>query len=231
MSLVSIIQDAADVLGLTRPSTVFSSTDPAIITLLGLAQVEGKSLYDRHTWEVLQTEYTFSTADGTASYALPDAFDAIIKDTVFNRTRRRRMVGDLSPEQWQETQASLVTMVNPAFRIRGSLFYISPTPSSIETIAYEYMSKNWCQSSGLTGQSRWAADTDTGVLNEHLMMLGIVWRFKSAKSLDYAEAMNDYEIAVTKAIFKDGARVTIDTSNCRGDRVPRAPQVPETLDL
>jgi hypothetical protein len=229
MSLLSIIQNASDRLGLTRPSTVISSTDPGIITLLGLAQAEGKSLYDRHTWQVLQTEYTFSTADGTASYALPAAFDSIIKDTVFNRTRRRRMVGDLSPEQWQETQASLVTMVNPAFRIRGSLFYISPTPTAIETIAYEYMSKNWCQSSLAVGQSAWALDTDTGVLNEELMTLGIIWRFKSAKSLDYAEAMNDYEIAVNKAIFKDGARVTIDTSNCRGDRIPRAPQVPETL--
>jgi hypothetical protein len=229
MSLLSIIQSAADRLGLTRPSTVTSSTDPIVITLLGLAQAEGKALYDRHTWQVLQTEYTFSTAASTASYALPSAFDSIIKGTVFNRTRRRRMVGDLSPEQWQETQASLVTMVNPAFRIRGSLFYISPTPTAIETVAYEYMSKNWCQSSGLTGQAAWAADTDTGILSEELMTLGIIWRFKSAKSLDYAEAMNDYEIAVNKAIFKDGARVTIDTSNCRGDRVPRAPQVPETL--
>jgi hypothetical protein len=75
MSLLSIIQNASDRLGLTRPSTVISSTDPGIITLLGLAQAEGKSLYDRHTWQVLQTEYTFSTADGTASYELPAAFD------------------------------------------------------------------------------------------------------------------------------------------------------------
>lgn len=229
MSLLTIVQNAADRLGLTRPSTVTSSTDTLIVTLLGLAQAEGKALYDRHTWQVLQTEYTFPTVNGTASYALPSGFDQLLKDTVFNRTRRRRMVGDLSPEQWQETQASLVTMVNPAFRIRGDLFYISPTPTSAETIAYEYMSKNWCQDVLAVGQSAWAADTDTGILSEELMTLGIIWRFKSAKSLDYAEAMNDYEIAVNKAIFKDGARVTIDTSNCERDRVPRAPQVPETL--
>ena len=229
MSLLSIVQNSADRLGLTRPSTVTTSTDPLIVTLLGLAQAEGKALYDRHTWQVLQTEYTFPTVNGTASYALPSGFDQIIKNTVFNRTRRRRMVGDLSPDQWQETQASLVTMVNPAFRIRTNLFYISPTPTSAETIAYEYMSMNWCQSSLAVGQSAWVADTDTGILSEELMTLGIIWRFKAAKSLDYAEAMNDYEIAVTKAIFKDGARVTIDTSNCERDRIPRAPQVPETL--
>jgi hypothetical protein len=229
MSLLSIVQGASDRLGLTRPSTVITSSDENARVLLGMAQEEGKALYDRHTWQVLQTEYTFPTVNGTASYALPDGFDQLLKDTVFNRTRRRRMVGDLSPEQWQETQASLVTMVNPAFRIRGSLFYISPTPTAAETVAYEYMSRNWCQSSISVGQSAWAADTDTGILSEELMTLGVIWRFKSKKGLDYAEDMSNYEIAVNKAIFKDGARVTIDTSNCRGDRVPRAPQVPETL--
>jgi hypothetical protein len=231
MTLLTIVQDAADRLGLTRPSTVVTSTDPLVITLLGLAQEEGKALYDRHTWQAFQTEHTFSTADGTSSYALPSGFDAIIKNTVFNRTRRRQMYGDLSPSQWQRTQASLVTQVNPAFRIRNSLFYISPTPTAIETVAYEYITNNWCASSGGTPQARWAADTDTGVLNEELTTLGIIWRFKSAKSLDYAEAMNDYEIAVNKAISKDGARVTIDTACYEYDRVPYAPITPETLPL
>ncbi len=229
MTLLSVVQSAADRLGLTRPSTVISSPDENAKILLGMAQEEGKSLADRYTWQALQTEYTFSTSNGTASYALPSGFDSLIKDTVFNRTSRRRMLGDLSPDQWQQTQASLVTMVNPAFRIRGSLFYISPTPTSTETIAYEYVTKNWCQSSGGTGQSEWAADTDVALLDEELMKLGVIWRFRAKKGFDYAEDMNTYEIAVNKAILKDGARVTIDTSGCEKDRIPMAPQVPETL--
>lgn len=229
MSLLSIVQDAARRLGLTPPSSVINSPDENAKILLGMAQEEGKSLYDRHTWQAIQTEYTFPTADTVASYTLPGDFDALIKDTVFNRTRRRRMVGDLSPSQWQETQASLVTMVDPAFRIRGNRFLISPTPTSVETVAYEYVSKYWCQSDGGAGQSEWAADTDIGLLDEELMKLGVVWRFKAKKGLDYAEDMNSYEIKVNKAILKDGARVTIDTACMERDRVPHAPQVPETL--
>lgn len=231
MTLLSIVRDASDRLGLTRPSSVIASTDQNTLALLGLAQEEGKTLARRHTWQVLQAEHTFSTADGTASYALPSAFDRILIDTVFNRTRRRRMVGDLSPAQWQETQASLVTMVNPAFRIRGSLFLISPTPSAVETVAYEYISKNWCQSNISTGQAAWAADTDTGILDEELMTLGVIWRFRAAKGLDYAEAMNNYEIEVAKAITRDGAPVRVQTANVERDRIPHAPIVPETLNL
>jgi hypothetical protein len=229
MTLLAIIQNASDRLGLTRPSSVIASTDQQVLTLLGLAQEEGKDLAKRHTWQALQTEHTFATVASTVSYALPSGFDAIIKDTVFNRTRRRRMVGDLTPDQWQQTQSSLVTMVNPAFRIRANLFYISPTPTSVETIAYEYLSTNWCQSNASVAQPAWAADTDTGVLDEELMTLGLKWRWKKSKGLDYGEDFTSYEIRVAKAILDDGARTRIDTSNTERDRVPRAPQVPETL--
>ena len=229
MTLLTIASNAARRLGLPTPTSVISSTDPNSITLLAMAQEEGKVLARRHVWQVLQSEHTFSTANGTSSYSLPSDFDRILKDTVFNRTRRRRMVGDLTPDQWQQTQASLVTMVNPAFRIRGGAFLISPTPSATETVAYEYMSTKWCQTSGGTAQTEWAADTDTGKISEDLMTLGVIWRYQSAKGLEYGEAMETYELEVARAIQNDGARVRIDTSCSERDRVPRAPQVPETL--
>jgi hypothetical protein len=229
MSLLSLIQNASDRLGLTRPLTVAASTDQNTLTLFGLAQEEGKVLARRHTWQVLQNEYTFPTVASTVSYALPSGFDRILMDTVFNRTRRRRIVGDLTPAQWQEIQASLVTMVNPAFRIRGDLFLISPTPTAAETVAFEYITKNWCQSQAAVGQSAWAIDTDTGIIDEELMTLGVIWRFKAAKGLDYAEAMQNYEIEVAKAIQRDGAPMRVDSSNTERDRIPNAPIMPETL--
>lgn len=229
MALLGLIQDAADGVGLARPSSVVNSSDPNAVTLLRIAQEEGKTLARRAEWQVLQTEYTFTTVASTVSYILPSDFDRILKETVFNRTRGRRMVGDLTPQQWQETQASLVTMVNPAFRIRNNVFLVSPTPSATETIAYEYMSNKWCQSSGAVGQARWLADTDTGILSEDIMTLGVIWRYKKSKGLDYAEDMNTYEMEVAKSLLNDGARTRIDTGETQRDRIPTAPQVPETL--
>jgi hypothetical protein len=229
MTLLTVVSNASKRLGLGAKSSVVSSTDENAIQLLALAQEEGKTLARRHEWQILQTEYTFPTVASTASYALPSDYDRILKETVFNRTTRRRMVGDLTPDQWQQTQASLVTMVNPAFRVRGNLFLISPTPTAAETVAYEYMSKKWCQSNASVGQVEWLADADTGLLDEELMTLGLIWRYRKAKSLDYGEDMNTYEMEVAKAIMNDGARVRIQTANMEVDRIPRAPQVPETL--
>lgn len=229
MSLLTLVRNAADRIGLARPTSVVNSTDPNAITLLALAQEEGKTLARRHEWQILQTEHTFSTANGTSSYSLPSDMDRILKETVFNRTRRRRMLGDLTPQQWQETQASLVTMVNPAFRIRGGAFLISPTPTATETVAYEYITNKWCQSAGGTGQTEWTADTDTGKLSEDIMTLGVIWRWRKSKGLEYGEDMGTYEIEVAKAILNDGARTRIDTGAYERDRVPHAPQTPETL--
>jgi hypothetical protein len=43
---------------------------------------------------------------------------------------------------------------------------------------FEYQSTYFCQSSAGADQSAWAADTDVGVLDENLMELGVIWRFK-----------------------------------------------------
>lgn len=229
MTLLSVIQDASRRIGFAAPQAAVSSTDPTTTQLLAFAQEEGYTLARRHEWQVLQTEYTFPTANGTESYALPSDFSRILKETVFNRTERRRMYGDLTPSQWQETKASLVTMVNPAFRVRGGLFLISPTPTAVETIAYEYITTKWCQSNSGTAQSAWAADTDTGLLDEALITLGIIWRYRKAKGLEYGDDMNTYEMEVNKSIMNDGVRTRIDTGASERDRVPQAPQAPETI--
>lgn len=229
MSLLTIIQDASARLGFTTPTSVIASTDTITIQLRALANEEGYTLARRHEWQALQTEHTFSTANGTESYSLPSDYSRILKETVFNRTQRRRMLGDLTPSQWQETKSSLVTMVNPAFRIRGGSFLISPTPTATETIAYEYISTKWCQSALSVAQSAWAADTDTGKLDEGIMTLGIIWRYRKAKGLGYGDDMNSYEMEVNKAIMNDGARVRIDTGGYERDRIPNAPVTPETI--
>ena len=79
-------------------------------------------------------------------------------------------------------------------------------PTAGRTYAYEYISKNWCTSSGGTGQSAWAADTDLPVLDAELMTMGVQWRFLMAMGMDYAGTQSDYETEVSTVIGRDGSR-------------------------
>lgn len=213
MTLKTMANAAQDILSLPRSSVVASSTDQNVRTLLQLANQEGRELSRRHAWNKLVKEKTFTaTADDVQTGAVPSDMQMFIQDSMFNRTNVRRVTGPMSPEEWQAQQALSVSVLTDAFRFRGGDILITPTPAGTETYAFEYVSDQWCESSGGTGQSAWTADDDTGVLDENLMLLGIVWRFRKARGLDYAEEMASYEKEVVQAIMRDGSRRTINYS-------------------
>jgi hypothetical protein len=121
--------------------------------------------------------------------------------------------------------------VNPTFRIRGDALLMSPNPPAGETVAYEYVSKNFCKAAGGTGQADWALDADLGRLDEGLMALGLVWRFRQVKGLSYAEDLNLYERRVSDAEMRDGVKPRITSDMGCIDRIATKLQIPETWNI
>jgi hypothetical protein len=231
MTLLTLVENAAIDLSLPVPTVVVTGTDPEVRLFLRCAQEEGRSLAGRHPWQAMTSEHTFTTvaADEQTS-SIPSDFDRIIPETMFNRDRTRIVWGPITAMEWQQFKATLVTRVDPAFRIRGDTILITPEPEAGETVAYEYISKNWCESSGGTGQSAWAADTDVAKLNESAMTLGVVWRWRRAKGVEFSSAERDYERIVADLIMRDGARPRISAAQVPRERIPVAPWTPETLE-
>lgn len=58
-------------------------------------------------------------------------------------------------------------------------------------------------------QSDWAADTDTFLLDEDLLELGIIWRVLARLGLAYAEEREEYEREVDKAMARDGGTAVL----------------------
>ena len=210
MSLLTIVQGAVNRLGLPPLSAVVTSTDTTAVEMQALAQAEGKELAARAEWKILTKEQVFSATNAAAQAGgLPSDLGWIIPETLFNRTLRRKFSGPLNQEEWQYIQANLTTLVWPAFRVRGTSLLITPSPSAGDIIAYEYVSNQWCQSSGGTPQSAWGDDSDTALIDEELHTLGLIWRFKKAKGLDYADDFRIYDLQVRQAIYREGSRPKI----------------------
>lgn len=231
MTLLQIIQDAADEIGIGRPTSVVSSTDIQVRQLLAMANREGKDLVKRASWQECQKEATFTTVatedQGTVESKAP-GFNWNSNQTMWNRTTQRLVDGGLSAQEWQYRKASVATGPYHDFRIRNKNLYLFPTPPAGETVAFEYISRYWCQSSGGTGQERWVADTDTGILSEDIMTIGVIWRFKKAKGLDYTEDFNTYESQVLDAIARNGGKqvLSMDTGYYERD-IPRGVRAPD----
>ena len=213
-------QNVADFTGFERPVTVVDNTDPIARQLLALAQREGKQLMRMSDWAILKKEHTFSTSSGTAAYALPSDFDRLVLETSYNRSDNDILTGPISSAEYQLVNHGMATTgTTEKFRLKAASnalkFELDPTPSSTQTIGFEYVSNQFCQSSGGSGQAAWAADTDTGILDETTMEMGITWRFKQAHGLDFAEDFRQYQLEVRQAIARNGSAPILQLDDAR----------------
>lgn len=212
MSLLSIVQNVANTVGVDEPSSVFGSTNNTSIQMLAIANRSGKMLARRHPWQRLQKEHTFSTVASTETYSLPSDYDRHIDNTAWDRTNYRLMRGSLSPQEWQQRKSGIVsTGINYRFRVRGNLFYLDPIPSSVDSMVFDYISDQWTTDSGGANPSNeWNADTDLTIFPEYLLELDLLWRFKKEKGLEYAEDFRDFETQFEIEKAADTPNYTID---------------------
>jgi hypothetical protein len=178
MTLLSICQDAADEGGINRPQSIVGSSSTDAQLLLRLAKKVGLMTMKKYPWQILRKEQTFTAISGeTQTGILPADFDRFVAETFWDRSTPKLMVGPISAVEWQGLNAKSYTGPEKKFALRGNSVIVQPVFGGGESLAFEYVSKNWCQSSGGTAQATWAADTDMGILSEELITLGVIFEY------------------------------------------------------
>lgn len=205
MSLLTICQNAANLLSIPAPESVVGSTDQQTILLYALAKRAGRDVADSYDWQVLTEQHTFTTtATAEQTGAVPDDLDHFVSDSFFDRTTRRQLIGPITPQAWQAIQAQpALNRVFLAWRQRSGEFLITPTPSAGDEIAYSYVSKNWVRAANGDLKDSFTADTDEALVSEDLIERGVIWMFRKSKGLDYAEDFRDYQITLQQVQARD----------------------------
>ena len=236
MTLLTICQQIFRETSNTVPSSIVGNNEENAIKMLSCAQAEGRMLakgiiYNangqisgQHDWTILRKEYTFNTAASTEGYSLPSDFERFIGDTWWNRTQTRRLCL-VNPQRWQMLKSGLAsaTGVDQEFIKRGANILIYPTPTAIETLVYEYLSNQWCESSGGTDKSAFTADTDNLLIDEDLFTLGLKWRFLRAIGDPYADEKLEYDSLFMSKIGNDGGRQTVRMTGYSSSYLPNLP--------
>lgn len=144
------------------------------------------------------------------AYPMPSDYDHSVNQTFWDRNFRWQMLGPLSAQEWQVLKSGIApTGPRIRFRIEGDLIYIDPYPASVTTLAFEYISNAWCQSASGSPQTKWILDTDTPILNEDLMTLGVIWRWREKKGLAYENDYQIYQRKLERTASRDGASRTL----------------------
>lgn len=214
MSMLTVVNDAQRRLNLSVSSSVAGSSDETAVQMLALLNQAGEEMAEAYPWQVLVKEATFTTvateSQGAMSTIAPGFF-YILNNTIWNRSLRRPVFGALSPNEWQLLKASSVTGPFQQYRIRGDTLRFIPAPPADQTCAFEYVSKNWCTTAdGNTEKSAFTLDADVSLLDERLLTLSLVWRFKQAKGLDFTAELTMYETRLGNEMARDGGKPVLD---------------------
>jgi hypothetical protein len=198
MSLLSIVLRVCDEVGLPRPTAVATSTDQLARQLFALANTELEELSKRFDWPVLTREKTFNTVAGTTQYALPADYRKFISNSIYDRSAYTALRGSLSPSQWQAAQIS--SPARTSVRIYGNplKLNITPAPASVETLVFEYMTTNFAVSSMGAEKPLYGSDDDSSLIDEALVRMGLKWRAKHAKGLEFSADLAEYEAVVAR---------------------------------
>lgn len=222
MTCLTIIQDVCQRINLPNPSSAAQSTDPAILQLVALANKEGEWQSNKD-WQVLTKETSFITTavqlQTTLDVTAP-GLKNIINDTIWNRDLRRPVYGPMTVQRYQQVQAAVFAGPWNQFIIQQNQILFFPVPSPGQTCWFQYTTQNWCESAGGIGQSRFTMDDDVLLLREDLFKLGLEWRWKKAKGLEYAQEFADYETFMADAYARDGTKDIINMGSARYDIYP-----------
>jgi hypothetical protein len=223
LSCLQIIQTACRRIGILAPNAAVGSTDPQIIQLLSISEEEGQELEERYNWQGLQTEATFTTVaaelQGTLATIAP-GFESIVNDTIWNRSLRRPVYGPSTQQVWQQDKALQLNGPFNSFRIKNDQILFYPAPAAGETCAFEYNSKNWISTSIGGTSELWTNDSDTPLIDDRIVILGAIWRWKQAKGLDYAEDFAKYERRVMDKMAKDAGKPTLSMDGAQWEIQP-----------
>ena len=193
MSLLTICRNAADEIGIDRPSSVVGNTQPSAQKLLRYANKTGTQLMKRVAWQVLRKERTFTSIAGeTQTAILPSDFDRFVPETFWNRTDYYLVTGPVGAVEWQGLKAGGYGG-QVKFAYRGGDVLLIPAPGAGKSLAFEYVSNQWCASSGGTGQTAFAADTDVGTLDEELITRGLKFVYLTDEGLPNAIAAQEFD--------------------------------------
>lgn len=136
---------------------------------------------------------------GQAKYAMPSDFARMVNKTQYNKSNRWSVIGPKDAQEWQWLKASyVVTGPRMRFRIMGDKFTLWPMPASTLVMGWEYVSKNWAQSSAGVGKAKFTADDDVCIFPDQLIIMATKLKFFEVKGFDTTILNADYQRELSK---------------------------------
>jgi len=198
MSLLTICQNVCAVVGWPKPAAIAASSDATAQQLFGLANLELQRLSEKYNWPHLEVEYAFPTVAAQTLYALPADFRVLAENAVFDASEYYAVKGSQGLPYWQLLKyGKLGSLSRTRFRVQyPNQIELTPAPVNVRNMVSVYYTKNHAINNVGGAIPKYAVDSDVSRVPESLVELGLMWRFRRAKGLDYSAERAEYDDTV-----------------------------------
>jgi hypothetical protein len=194
--------------GLPAPSQAVSSTDPNVQKFVAYAQDIGDELRERFFWRNLNIAGQISGDGSTTLFSLPGDWSSLSPGQQFFSSLYPTLpiYGPVTNEQLAQMKSSPSFPTRPVWRVIGGTLEMWPALGSGEIVTFNYYSTNWVSNAaGTVRQPNFQLDSDFSLIDEIVLRRGLIYRWKQAKGLDYAEAFRSYQMSLDRAAGREDA--------------------------
>ena len=207
MSVLAAMQSAAIRLVGYRPPVFFASSEQFDLELTDLVNEVAADIVAYHDWQAL-TKINMIIGDGvTEEFPLPADYSRQLLYTV---------IQDLGTWLWGYTHVTdintflsqeLMTFgTNPGlWTLYDEKLHFIPPPPLGRNASFPYISVNYARAQDGTPKSSFSADTDEFIIRggERLLTLGLIWKWRENKKLDYTGDQENFTLALEQLAARD----------------------------
>lgn len=212
MTVLSVIQQAAPRIGVAVPSAVFGDTSRTAVELQEAVNEAALGMVDDYDWQKLKKLNTITGDGATEDWSLPADYRRMLKEA---NIWPSNMPGNpythvLSEDDWLGYEVMGFTTDLGRWIIYGGQLHVVPAIPNATTAKHWYISSWIATADGNTSPTKTAfdVDSDTFALDERLLKLSLIWRWKKGRGRSYAEDKADYDAACDVAAGTDkGSRI------------------------
>jgi hypothetical protein len=208
MTLLSVVQDVCEVVGVLQPTSIFSNltNNRTMQEMLALGnEMAQRIAYDTRDWQKLRKVQVCNGDGATTQFDLPANYQRmLLTANVWRSTsamQPMRFIPDL--DEWLQRRAHNWVDAWGEWTIQGGQMWIWPAMGAGVTATFAYLDKNCVALTSSGTGNTFAADTDTFLLDERVFKLGMIWQWKANKGSPYQEDLGTYGDALASVAGRD----------------------------
>ena len=203
-TILEICRDVADLAATKRPNDLFDSHSQQESIFLSVAKSALDSLMRHGDWQELIKDGCLRTIENVSNYKISDFapdFYCLINNTIYIKDFNERIIGAITPAQWQKEKFFNSESNDIKFKIQNGMFKFLTPPQGNVKIVFQYRANSvvW-DFNTFAEKSDITANTDVPIFDEYLVKCAILWRWLKRSGLDYSQEYEEYSRELKKCM-------------------------------